>query len=129
MDPEAAQTELAKLGTQALQDLYNNLTQMKQFAVEQAPDVCREMVTWGVVKGSVAAIALATTTIVLAITLAVMWRIKDSDGDRIGPYLCPLFVMAFIVAMFIAWTPMACGLQAYVAPKLYLLQQIKDLMS
>lgn len=129
MEVEASK-ELSKLGVEALKELLQSLIQAKQFAIAQAPDVCQQMVTWALAKGI---LALGVMVVVVCGSLYVcrlLWPMRDSDGDPVGKVISCLLVIPasawLLGTLFVNYV--AVALQAYVAPKLFLIEEIRKLL-
>lgn len=125
MDVESPSTELSKLGAEALRDLYNNLAGVKAFALEQAPDVCQQMIYWQITKG---AMLLALLIVVLVFFGVVAWRCcknQESEAVAIAATIGGLFCAVLIPLSFFECSS---AIQAIVAPKLFLLEKIAAML-
>ena len=127
MDVESPSTELSKLGAEALRDLYNNLAGVKAFALEQAPDVCRQMIQWEMFCSLVAGAALIVLVGILVLVAPKVARIeKEKTGDPVGTWLvsvvCALFTIVLSVDGIVSAT------KAAIAPKLFLLEKITAML-
>lgn len=129
MDVESPSTELSKLGAEALRDLYNNLAGVKAFALEQAPDVCQQMIRWQIANGILWAALLALFIIAWVSCAAYTWRKADDDGVRIGPWIVAGgSVITMFATMVITIEAFAPAFKACIAPKLFLLEKIAAML-
>ena len=136
MDVESSKAELSKLGTQALQDLYNNLTQVKNFALEQAPDVLQQWVHREIVGN----LFLAGIGLLLIIFGSIAFFVIRNNLNKVKKnnerYDKSDFFMGFallstgplIVGIIITIINVYHALLVYVAPKVFLIEQIRRLL-
>lgn len=127
MDAESPATELSKLGAEALRDLYNNLAGVKAFALEQAPDVCQQMVYWQIARSAMAITALLIVGIALHFVIRAAVK-YEWDRDVAGPMIGIFGGCAVVVAAGVAACESVAAIQAIVAPKLFLLEKIASLI-
>ncbi len=124
MDAESAKSAVAQLGEQALRDLYANLTGMKAFVLDQAPDVCRQMINWQIATACAALLAFF-----IAIPLAwLAWKKISAIEDEpiiIGPGLAATMVL---IPLGVFVHEAIYALQAIVAPKLFLIEHIAAML-
>lgn len=126
MDVEStAKEELSKLGTQALKDLYENLSGAKQFILAQAPDICQQMIAWQIAQG---VLSLVMAAIVIGGTLALFryFYNRDITDGVIGVSI--FGGMASLIVAVVACIETCWALQAIVAPKLFLLERIASML-
>jgi len=128
-------SSLASLGKQALVDLLNNLTQAKDFAVGQLPDVCNQYVALG--RFSCAAMFVCSLLLVLSAVLYVRWINRtyskfeknhdnfDSDGMVLA-YVIP--TGAILVLATVLFCASMNSVSSWVAPKVYLISEIRELI-
>ena len=135
MDIESStKEELAKLGTQALKDLYENLAGAKQFVLAQAPDICQQMINWQIAQGCMAALAAAVTiTATVIATHMAMAATKDPQRYANNEEMLPTIAAvvsgaAALAASVIAVAEGFCAVKAMVAPKLFLLERIAAML-
>ena len=124
-----AEQQLKDLGAQALHDLYQNLTGAKQFVLEQAPDICQQMIAWQVAKGCVALSVFTIAAISLVFFVRGMAKAEAADKPP-EPYAAGIAVSVVLLVAGLATSVIEGGLalQAIVAPKLYLLERIAALV-
>ena len=109
--------ELKKLSADALMELYTSLLSAKNFALEQAPEVCQQIIRWQIFMGCVAAFAL-----LLAIGLfIVIYRMTNG----IRPFLTTVMLILLVVFFPVFFIPMRSGAKAWIAPKLCLIEYVK----
>jgi hypothetical protein len=132
---DQVEAELKSLGTQALQDLMNNLTQAKSFAVEQAPEFCQQLIARGLwLNGATGGVLLAIALVLLGVAAISAYIIHRECRDGIGEsregVMIPC-IFAAIISLVASIPTLICGLQycraalaVYVAPKVYLVEEI-----
>ena len=135
MEVESSKAELSKLGTQALQDLYNNLTQVKNFALEQAPDIMQQWVH----REIIGSLFLAGVGLLLIVTSWIVFFLLHNSYKKASPrgnvdnepyvigYIL-LFGAPFLVGLIILITNLYKALLVYIAPKVFLIEQIRHLL-
>jgi hypothetical protein len=134
MDVESSKAELSKLGTQALQDLYNNLTQVKNFALEQAPDVLQQWVHREIVGDLfLAGIGLLLMIYGSIVFFVIRNKMKKNGKDITSDDACffgsmLLSFAPFIVGIIMTIVNVYQALLVYVAPKVFLIEQIRHLL-
>ncbi len=136
---EQVEAEIKQMGVQALQDLLNNLTQAKQFAVEQAPEFCQQLIARGMWLPFFTAIA---AIIGCALTAAIArWSMpafaKESRKCILeqnvaslmgtGTLNATLFVVAPLL-LVAAYQNAMSALSVYVAPKVFLVEEITRML-
>jgi len=121
---------LASLGTQALEDLYNNMASAKEFVLAQAPDVCREIVNWQIAQGIVSLVIWLVCIAALAVAAYVFRNVRDNDGDRVVTIVAGLVagIGGTITLALIVLPALLKSVQAYVAPKLVVMQYIHEML-
>lgn len=125
MDVES--NELSKLGAEALRDLYNNLAGVKQFALEQAPDVCQQMIQWEITQGVAAVTCWAVVCVGCAVFAPRAYLIEKRDtGD--GSTTLAASTVLVIISTVVMLGPAFFALKAYCAPKLFLLEKIAAML-
>lgn len=125
MDVES--NELSKLGAEALRDLYNNLAGVKQFALEQAPDVCQQMIQWEIAQGVAAVACWVVVCVGCAVFAPRVYRIEQrQSGDGAATLVTSTLLVSISTAVMLGITFGA--LKAYCAPKLFLLEKIAAML-
>ncbi len=128
MDAESAKSAVAQLGEQALRDLYANLTGMKAFVLDQAPDVCREIIVYAITRGVVAGCILLALGAVVAVVSWRTWKI-ELDGADVGKIVAIVGGFALTVAALTTLNEIGMdAIKACVAPKLYLIEYVKAML-
>ncbi len=122
--------DIQNLSKQALQDLLNNLTQAKAFAIEQAPEFCQQLINRGMWLPFVSFIGMAMVCVLLLVATAVVYRAATkNDGDAVDKaFFCAFPVIGSIITAICA---SQCGMKAlavYIAPKVYLVEQITGML-
>lgn len=126
---DAIETSIKDLGHQALQDLYNNLTGMKEFVLEQAPDICQQMITWEIAKAGIATGILAIFIIITGICFYLFIKEKNLDGDmteKVAAFMISGGLTVIISGITLIHVMEA--FKAYITPKLFLLEHITSLI-
>ena len=132
--------QLAQLGVDALRDLYNNLTSAKAFALEQAPEVCRQIISWEITSGLLCLAAMVVTMIPIFVVIfpCGLWRYteveepKEDGGNpvnhRVGMWASVLLLtLMLIIGALISFNgPPMHALKAYIAPKVVLIEVIGE---
>lgn len=120
--------DIKSLSFQAIQDLLNNLTSAKQFAIEQAPDVCRQYVMYGIVSslaGLVAMIVFMAIAIYVMIKFIKFSKENPYSMDDAGAVFSGVAAAGFIVG---ACAFSHTAILTLVAPKVYLIQEFSRLI-
>ena len=128
-DPDSIQS----MSVEAFKILLNNLTNVKDFVLEQAPDICRQIVVFGFAS-HIAYIVIAL--IVMTISCVAFSKCSKysldksmSPDDAFGCFLGACIAGCFVIACFVSICNDAITLiKIIVAPKLYLIQYIMDLV-
>lgn len=130
MSEVEATDAIKQLGTQALQDLYANLTQAKSFAIEQAPDFCQQVISFQIACSIASTIAWLIGAFILATLAWKLRHVQDKDGFPAptvvismlgGGIMLPVFACGICPSIYY-------GIKASVAPKLYLVEYIAHLL-
>ena len=119
--------ELEQISKQALQDLLNNLTQAKGFLIEQAPEFCQQIIAKGMTLPLFTGCILAVASVVLSFFTYKLgkWLIEKDDGT--APVL--LFPALGVVMMLVTTiTNFYQALSVYIAPKVYLVEQLSGMI-
>lgn len=101
--------------------------QIQDFAVEQAPLYCREVVAWELWSG------LVLVALGLGLLLVAVWLMKKGIaiyrgggcGEEIGPMILSIF--AFIVGGFLLANGAGSSIKASVAPRLVIVEHLRGL--
>lgn len=128
-------TTMANLGKQALIDLLNNLTQAKEFVLAQAPDICQQYVALGRAECILSFIgAIIAALLVWRIPLFVVKKYKEGNYDEYsaadvlyffgGAVPTGVCIAGTITLGLHSWTTFA----AWIAPKIYLIRAISELV-
>jgi hypothetical protein len=125
-----------QIGKQALQDLLNNLTQAKQFALAQAPDFCQQIVRHGVIMPFATGCAILTAALAtLSVTAYAIYRSSlhvnvEANADKCsGWYFLVFFGALFsciLVGVGMNW--LLDALSVRVAPKVYLVKKLREML-
>ena len=119
---------LANLGKQALVDLLNNLTQAKEFALSQLPDVCNQYVALGRFNCTAMFIGSILAFIAIPIYLRFVYRRiahLESDPKIILNVFPSIALMVTSILLF--GHSMNC-ISSWIAPKVYLIREISQLI-
>lgn len=129
MNPEMP--DINRMSAEALRDLLNNLTQAKQFAIEQAPEFCQQIVARGMILPAVtgflllAFAILATAVFVWGVVLHLRGSKSGSIDKEIGGVATAVVsFMAGILLWIGAVHHLYSSLSVYIAPKVYLVEEI-----
>lgn len=110
------------------------------FIAEQSPELAQDIVNWGIYyNGIICAISLAAFLCVVGITLFTLYKIKNDEKwedlfeDSECGMLATIFVIVFglvgpLISLGVLMEHISGFIQAVVAPKLYLLTYLKDLI-
>lgn len=110
------------------------------FIAEQSPELAQDIVNWGIYyNGIICAISLVAFLCVVGITLFILYKIKNYEKwqdffDDSGRGLVVTIFMVFfsltgsIISLGVLMEHIGGFIQAVVAPKLYLLTYLKDLI-
>ncbi len=131
---------LSTIGKQALIDLLNNLTQAKDFVLGQAPDVCQQYVALGRFECIVTFLAaIALGIFAWRFPLYVIGKYKAAEAaaraagrystDEMGFAMLGVFptlaaIAGTIVMLGTSWS----SASAWIAPKIYLIRAISELI-
>ena len=101
----------------------------KDFAMEQLPDVAREIVTWGRAWYTLSAVVLlagACWLAYLARSFFLSYGLQDTEEGKNGCILCTiaLFVLA-VVCTVLSCVQSYEAVMAWSAPKVYILHELK----
>jgi predicted regulator of amino acid metabolism with ACT domain len=127
MDVESS---IKALGNEALRDLYNNLIQVKAFAIEQAPDVCRQIIAWEIAQGVTIAVVACVITWLFFRKMKLFkaacddMEVYNRDGDVPVLIVAVLLGFASAISVIFALVEGAESVKAIVAPKLVLIEYI-----
>lgn len=127
---DQVEAELKSLGTQALQDLMNNLTQAKGFVLEQAPEFCQQLVARGMwMPAFVSMICTIGAIVGLAACIIITWRATRKGEWEVWQGVTALYGSIGVVALALAAIVKAhAALAVYVAPKVYLVEEIARML-
>lgn len=109
------------------------------FAISQAPEIVREILTWGFWSHLIIAIILVSSVLLcwlgLTISIRKLSSLKDClDENYLGHWNVLNAIFTFVIIIFsVIALPMAVrsfyfAMLAYFAPRLYVIDYIKDLM-
>lgn len=110
------------------------------FIAEQSPELAQDIVNWGIYyNGIVCVISLVTFLCVIGITLFILYKIKNDEKweDFFENSECGMLATIFTIVFGLIGPLISFGvfadhvggfIQAVVAPKLYLLTYLKDLI-
>ena len=107
--------------------LLSTLTETKEFVLAQAPEIMQQMITWQITKGAMSAGLFLVLLISFLILLVKGIRAKEAPGETYS-------IVTTVLGVFVACTliPLLVNgilaIQAIVAPKLFLLEQITRLL-
>jgi len=117
------------------------------FALEQSPLLVEEVIRWGIVKNSILAlvnVAIVVGMVIIATQtnnntkknnhgdnfITVMKKL-NSNCDINGLFMgigCVIFSVLFIAFSYDAYNSFQTALQAFIAPRLYFLEVVSELM-
>lgn len=132
--------ELAKLGADALKDLLTNLTQAKGFVLEQAPDFCQQMIARDMVMPAfLSGVMLALSLAALLFAILAGKRSYRAVANRPHPNVqtgaevgwgcgCVLACFGAPALLIAAICNAYVALAVYVAPKVFLVEQITRML-
>ena len=108
------------------------LDQAHNFAMEQAPDLARQIVTWGIAQGLLY-ISLDLAWFIVGVMLLIWahrnipakWREGNDFPFEFFPGVVGILIM--IISSGSMFTNAWIALQAYVAPKVYLIEYLTKL--
>ncbi len=121
--------DLKQLGTQALQDLLNNLTQAKGFVLSQAPEFCQQLVMRGAIDCAVVGIGCICGIAALAFLLRLVRRNWD-NVDQVGVWVFGGIFgsFAFIGLSVFLLASIRDFLCVCIAPKVYLVETLMRML-
>lgn len=115
--------------------LADSIQEGKEFVLEQAPLVAQEMIAYGRWTGVIATVLLLTGTIACSVGAVKLWKIWAAcDYHSADIQLCGSFVGGIIlsIASIVCFCNSICfameTIKAFVAPRLYLLEQVSHLL-
>jgi hypothetical protein len=120
----------AKLA-EILTDIADNVGQLKDFAVEQLPDVAQQYIVYGRVLET--AVFLIVCTLNIVMIKICIWGAKQirTKGDNSGPLEVMSLILGGFASLFLI-TVLFCQikpfLMVWLAPKIYLIQGISSLI-
>ena len=127
--------ELQNKLAEVLGGIAEGVTQAKDFAVEQLPDVAQQYIMFGMVWETVAFVVLVTISVVFALVFKSGWcwhkeiNAKPGFHDDVGAFMVMLCSgIAFAFAVMGTLVQLKTVLLVWFAPKLYLLQGIAGLV-
>ncbi len=120
---------LTDIGKEALRDLLANLTQAKAFVLDQAPEFCRQLIARDV---GLAVFGVGTCIVGAVICAFLSWvcirGLKEDDGNP-GWITGSVFsIMGTIGALVGAFCCAYQGFYIYLAPKVYLVEQLMKMV-
>jgi hypothetical protein len=121
---------------EVLTGISEGVSQAKDFAVDQLPDVAQQYIMFGMVWETVAFVSLFFGSLVFAygFKFGVNWKkkLKEEEGiysDDIGPFMVMLLsAISFLLSALLSLDQLKAVLMVWFAPKLYLLQGIAELI-
>ena len=116
---------IKSLSEQALRDLYGNLTQAKGFVLEQAPDFCRQLITRDIAIYVCSSIICGLVAIVCLIIFFRCFKSRSEGAQVVG---CTLSSILGAVLFAVSCTNAVQALSIYLAPKVYLVEQIAKMI-
>lgn len=116
---------IKSLSEQALRDLYSNLTQAKGFVLDQAPEFCQQLITRDIMVYASSAVLCGLCAILcLYVFLCCLWSDDDCTKVMGGTFSGVACVVLFAVVCTNAIT----ALSIYIAPKVYLVEQLARML-
>lgn len=117
--------QLLKHADELLAFVLQGLEQGKDFVAEQMPLLIQEVIKWGIAEHTIYVVTYLMIVIFTGLVLRVAWRNKNEDWTP------PLFVFGGMFH-FAAWIAVIINAvtitKAIVAPRLYLLDQLRTLL-
>lgn len=113
-----------------LQSLVEGVQKTGQWMVGQLPDVLHQLVVWTIVKGFA---FLGVFIIVSVIGYLVTFKSVDQKNygggwsDAKG-FSCVIFFIICTILLIVTWANMSNALEAWIAPKLFLLEYASNLL-
>jgi hypothetical protein len=125
---------IQSLSVEAFKLLLNNITNMKDFVIEQAPDICKQILAFGFVSNIV---YITLCVLIIAMSLYVIKYItkdlnleKSHNDENDGICFFTLVLCGIIVISFgIMIKDILELLKIYYAPKLYLIDYIMNIVN
>lgn len=112
------------------EELLKSFRGAKEFALEQAPEVAKEMVRWAIGEGIVWCLALSVLAVLSTRWIRAFIRASKEDEDGTFDFL---FLMAGLILglMVLVVTPQAITqiLQAWLAPRVYLIEKLSGIVA
>ena len=129
-------TNLNQVLLETIQQVKGGIGKGVDFAVEQAPEVCSQLLAW---KLAEAIMIIVSMTLLLASAVWLTWKYRkplkklswDDTIDMIDPgFMLPLFVWLFLFIAFVVTVPRAVRDVAKItfAPKIYLIEYAAKLI-
>jgi hypothetical protein len=123
--PERKPAMEQTLDNKVMQELYDSIVSTKSFVIEQAPDVCQQMITWQYIQACgfmLSVLAIFT----VGYFLYQIAKKKECADAQIGIGVATIIIGLLFMGVTIVES-FQC-LQAYVTPKVFILNQIKSLL-
>lgn len=115
---------LEKVSSDLLQEILETLKSTKGFVLEQAPDIVQQFYKWKVAE-HIFYVILALIISGVMISLACKYWECVTKDDNAGPVVAGI---VGLVAMGVALGNVFNLIQIYVAPKIYLIEYITELL-
>mgnify|MGYP007100171410 CR=1 FL=1 len=112
--------ELLKRADDLLKFILTGLEQGKEFAVEQAPLVVKEVITWGIVSSAIG-VAIGCGLLIFAVVALRICVKQSNENWGFAAFMTGL--PGTLTTLFF----LPIMLKAIYAPRLYLLDQLKEL--
>lgn len=118
--------DIKSLSAEALRALIDNLANAKEFALAQAPDICRHAIAWQITKGWLFAGALVAVVLLVVGLILAARRLKwDVESVLVFCFILFFPTLILLVATIVEGLQ---AVQAVVAPKLFLLEYFRNLV-
>jgi hypothetical protein len=117
---------LSDIGTQAIQDLILNITNAKEFVLEQAPDIARQFVAYKIATNSVSVIFALICIGIVTVIIFKLKNIKLVDDDNAIFKYAGIFLLVCFYPLLGSWLIDAGDslLLSTLAPKVMLLKEL-----
>jgi len=112
-----------------LQELLDWTRAGADFASEQLPLLVEEIIQWGMVSHFVWAAVFFIPVICMFRVIRCAWKFAHKDNDyNDGPPAVAFSVIGFVLAGIPLMYNLLAGLKALIAPRLYLIEFLKDMV-
>ena len=121
-------SELEHASAEAIKQLMDWLEGAGAYVAEQAPELAQQIVAFGLAWNGLAVVTAIIMLVVVWVVYAKTFN-KFKDDDELSVPITLVSVAVTSVCVFVLSTCMKPLLQAYFAPKFYIIEVLKDFVS